>query len=173
MNFIIRSSHLIPGTVEIVDLRMVLCHQCLHTAQHFTLGFEKTTFNEACFLCNREWFERYKLYILKQPWLENILPRDVVYISGPVSGIKDNNFPAFYLMEQVLLQKKCRVLNPVRYEPGAMNLTYEQYMRRDIKMVCDATAMVALLGWSDSKGAIIEYSIADFLNIPVYHEIKL
>lgn len=89
-----------------------------------------------------------------------------VYISGPMTGHKDNNYPAFFEAEERLKKMGFDVINPARNTPPEP-ATWEAFMRMAIKQVCDADAVVMLDGWRKSIGATTEVSIADVINIPV------
>lgn len=90
-----------------------------------------------------------------------------IYISGPVTGIEDNNRKAFH--EAVFLWE-CQgwnAINPLETEPE--NPTWELCLRKDIALLlgCDAIAM--LPGWMDSRGARLEHFIARQLCMTVYN----
>ena len=63
------------------------------------------------------------------------------------------------------------------YEPvNPMALNHEHdgswhsYMRQDVKALCDCDAIYMLTNWADSKGAIIEHTIAMYLGMRVVYE---
>lgn len=93
---------------------------------------------------------------------------DVVYIAGPMSGKPLYNYPAFYslagLVEKIF---GCKVLNPARQPDG---LTYEEYMQRALRDVNEATAVIMLNGWSESRGACQEWNRASDLRLKIYYE---
>ena len=57
------------------------------------------------------------------------------------------------------------VINPAKkgIVPG---YRWEDYMKDDIKLLCDCDAIYFLKNWTDSKGAIMEHEIAKQLSIP-------
>lgn len=88
-----------------------------------------------------------------------------VYISGKISGLSEkvykNNFNS---AELYLTGLGYDVVNPVSY--GLIpNGTWKDYMRRDIKLLCDCDYIYLLEGWEDSDGASLEKLIADNLEI--------
>lgn len=90
-----------------------------------------------------------------------------IYISGPMSGYDDMNFPAFFSAEEKLKKIGFDTINPASIGKNS-DWTWEDYMRRDIKSMMDADIIVTLSGWEGSKGAAIEVKIAKSLGIPVY-----
>jgi hypothetical protein len=94
--------------------------------------------------------------------------KKVAYISGPMSGYPDWNFPAFHEAEENLRSLGYRVLNPARNFGGRTDLPREKYMREDITMLLEADTVFALPGWGASRGAQLEIAIAHALGIPVY-----
>jgi len=125
---------------------------------------------ERCAKCYPEWSMQLSVAAFAQPWLKEINKVDVIYISGPMTGLPNNNEQAFYRMEDILLRYGCQVFSPARYANGEETFTYAQLMRRDIKMLCHCTKVVALLGHENSKGAKIELAVAQICEIPIYYE---
>lgn len=91
---------------------------------------------------------------------------DVVYISGPMSGMPNANREAFMAAERFLMQTcGCRVLNPTYMPDG---LSYRDYMAHALQLMQHATKMALLPGWSNSTGVAIELAIAERDKIPVF-----
>jgi hypothetical protein len=91
-----------------------------------------------------------------------------VYVSGPMTGIKDFNYPAFECAELFF-----KNLGAVVYSPHKAPCfkSWEDYMRYDIKMLCDCEYIFMLEGWENSKGAKIEKYIAESIGIKtIYHD---
>lgn len=88
-----------------------------------------------------------------------------VYISGRITGLSEkvykNNFNS---AELYLTSLGYDVVNPVAYDT-IQNGTWEDYMRRDIKLLCDCDYIYLLEGWEASDGASLEKLIADNLKI--------
>ncbi|GLG01699.1 hypothetical protein Alches_17390 [Alicyclobacillus hesperidum subsp. aegles] len=87
-----------------------------------------------------------------------------VYISGPMSGLPEYNFPAFFRAADAIRQQGDEPINPAEGAPEGW--TWEQYMRRALRMLLDADAVVMLPGWQQSQGARLEYVIAQQLGMP-------
>lgn len=88
-----------------------------------------------------------------------------VYISGPITGLSEkvykNNFNS---TELYLTGLGYDVINPVSY-PTNPEWKWEDYMKRDIKLLCDCDYIYLLEGWQASDGASLEYVIAKNLGI--------
>lgn len=147
---------------------MVLCQK--HLKEWAGMVEHNGTTEDSCFQCDKEWYERFLDKLKKQLWLEDIKPTDAVYISGPMTGLPDLNRPAFHLMEYILRQTGCTILSPARYLPGEENLSHQEYMERDIKMVLDSDKMVVLNGAENSIGAGVEMTVAKSIGCVIYHE---
>ena len=92
--------------------------------------------------------------------------KKTTYISGPMTGLPDLNFPAFHAAEKKLADMGYDVRNPadVGEVPGK---SWEWYMRQDLRMLCDCDAIYMLRGWQNSRGAHLELHIAHRLGMEV------
>lgn len=82
-----------------------------------------------------------------------------VYIAGPMTGLPEFNFPAFNAMAEVLRADGWHVENPA--EHGHVDgAEWADYLRYDISRLSTCSAMMLLPGWSSSRGARLEVSIA-------------
>lgn len=97
------------------------------------------------------------------------------YISGPMSGIKDYNKPAFKQVESILRANGYKTANPASIEmPKIVGFTDKQIwvwcMKKALRMMLKCDTIVLLPGWTKSKGAkverwigmILEYRIEEF-----------
>lgn len=89
-----------------------------------------------------------------------------VYISGPITGIANNNINEFSRMASLLHSLGHEPVNPHEVLKFDVNLSWSDYMKADIKALMDCDAYVLLDGWGDSRGARIEKRLADDLGIP-------
>ena len=87
------------------------------------------------------------------------------YISGPMTGLPDLNFPAFHAAAALLRSQGHDVVNPAEICDATMPWT--DCMRADIKALCDCDTIYLLPGWENSKGAHLELHIAHRLDIRV------
>lgn len=89
----------------------------------------------------------------------------ILYISGPMTGIADHNFPAFREAAARLRAAGYEVSDPsVR---GIIDgWSWEDYLRADIRDLMDCDAVALLPGWLESRGASLEVYVAKQLAIP-------
>lgn len=82
-----------------------------------------------------------------------------VYISGPMTGIPDHNYPLFNQTAKELRAKGYGVVNPAETSTPTGS-PWETYMRDAITrmMVCDT--ILLLPGWENSRGACLEERLA-------------
>ena len=81
----------------------------------------------------------------------------IIYIAGPMSGIKDFNRPLFNMVAGELTEQGHSALNPATLPDG---LSQGQYMQICLPMVAVADELVMLPGWEQSEGAYIEFLLA-------------
>jgi hypothetical protein len=102
---------------------------------------------------------------------------NLVYISGPVTGIPEYNFPAFKLAESYLRKQGYRTINPADIARGVFERIekpqWKDFMRVDLKYLIKCDAIYMLVGWKKSRGARIEHFIAKILEMEiVYQEVE-
>lgn len=91
---------------------------------------------------------------------------DGVYLSGPMSGLQDLNFPAFHAAAKELRANGHRVISPAEINaahPGE----WASCMRADIRALCDCETLALLPGWESSRGAHLELHIAHRLGLKI------
>ena len=93
-----------------------------------------------------------------------------IYISGPMSGIRDHNFPAFHAEAKRLRELGYDVVNPAELHDGETHHPHCFYMRTDIALVTTVEAIVLLDGWEKSLGACAEMHVAMVCGVGVFHE---
>lgn len=89
-----------------------------------------------------------------------------IYISGPMTGLPELNFPAFNAAAHRLRALGHQVVNPAEVNPDT-TMTWEQCMRADIKALCDCDTIALLPGWEASRGAHLEVHVAHRLGLTV------
>lgn len=94
-----------------------------------------------------------------------------LYLSGPMTGLPDLNYPAFINAAHGLRAIGHEVYNPAEWENnnngGQFNLlfAFQDYCHYIIRI---ADAVVTLPGWEKSPGATAETSLARAISKPVY-----
>ena len=89
-----------------------------------------------------------------------------VYLSGPMTGIQDFNFPAFNAEAARLRAAGLQVVNPAEINPDT-TMSWHECMRADIKALCDCDTLALMPGWESSQGAHLELHIAHRLGLRV------
>lgn len=96
-------------------------------------------------------------------------PHRSVYISGPMTGFPDFNFPAFNAAAERWRHAGWDVINPAEEFEGRTDLEREVYLRRDIENLLRVDGLALLPGWADSKGARLELAIAQELGLSIFN----
>ena len=89
-----------------------------------------------------------------------------VYLSGPMTGYTDHNFPAFNAEAARLRALGIEVVNPAEINPDE-TLSWQECLRADVKALCDCAVLALLPGWQNSQGAHLELHIAHRLGIQI------
>lgn len=89
-----------------------------------------------------------------------------VYLSGPMTGIPEHNFPAFRAHAAALRAQGYDVVSPAEIEEGD---SWEKCLRLDIRELCTCDAIALMPGWEGSKGANLELHVAHRLGMQVMH----
>lgn len=95
-----------------------------------------------------------------------------LYVAGPMSGLPENNYPAFHAAADQLRELGYLVENPAENTLGD-GATWHQYMRAGIKQLMRCDAIVMLPGWTESRGAKTEFMIAVNLDMRAFELDKL
>jgi hypothetical protein len=91
----------------------------------------------------------------------------MIYLSGPMTGYPEFNYPAFRKAATVLRMQGLEVFDPSECFDGDQGLSKEVYMREDIAAVLKASIVVVLDGWEQSPGARLEVEVAKAIGVPV------
>lgn len=92
-------------------------------------------------------------------------PMRRIYVSGPMTGLPDLNFPAFHAEAARLRALGYEVVNPAELNPAGAS--WADCMRTDIAALMTCDALVLLPGWADSNGAMVELQLAHRLGMRV------
>jgi len=90
-----------------------------------------------------------------------------IYISGPMTGIPEHNFPAFNAEADRLRALGYDVVNPVDLNPVEAQHSWHECLRNDLKELLDCDTIAMLDGWMDSNGAHLEMHVAHRVGIKV------
>lgn len=88
----------------------------------------------------------------------------IIYIAGPMTGLKDFNRESFYLAELALKEQGHEVRNPACLPTDWTR--YEDYIEVSVVMLGQCEAVVFLPGSDKSKGAKYERDLAERRSIP-------
>lgn len=88
-----------------------------------------------------------------------------IYIAGPMTGIAELNFPAFHAAAAHLRSLGHTVINPAELNPDPA-ADWLACMRVDIAALVTCDAVALLVGYSASRGAMIEFGLAEDLGLP-------
>lgn len=91
----------------------------------------------------------------------------MIYLSGPMTGLPEWNYPAFNEAAAYLRAKGYEVFNPAEIFGGETHLPREVYMKEDIRALLNCDTVMMLQGWQDSEGAKLEFQIAKQIGLPV------
>lgn len=107
-----------------------------------------------------------------------------IYVAGPMSGIKDCNYPAFFEAAEAFAEGGWRVFNPAQNDLDQFGslATVEQLVKEDrqgfIRHVLgqdlefitqEADAIAMLPGWETSLGARAEHATAVALGLQIIY----
>ncbi len=93
----------------------------------------------------------------------------VVYIAGPITGVKDYWAPFCENRWSLVREGVTRILDPTTLPEG---MTTEQYMRICFAMIDVADVVVMLPGWQGSNGATLESVYCRYIGKPVYDSVE-
>lgn len=89
-----------------------------------------------------------------------------IYLSGPMTGMPDLNFPAFNAQAARLRAKGLPAVNPVEINPDP-GMGWHQCMRRDLQALLSCEKLALLPGWQRSQGAHLEMHVAHRVGIEI------
>jgi nucleoside 2-deoxyribosyltransferase len=97
-----------------------------------------------------------------------------IYIAGPMTGLPDDNKPAFYAMEEKLKAMGYKVVNPARLTDEALktnpNMTRKDFYRQDFHALTECDGIMMIKGWVHSHGARFERQLALEIGCHIFYE---
>lgn len=94
-----------------------------------------------------------------------------LYLAGPMSGLPEHNYPAFHAAAVFYESQGYEVENPannVVTNPHEGEQLWAAFMRLSIPQMLRCDCVVALDGWEQSRGAVLELYLARQLGIPCF-----
>lgn len=88
-----------------------------------------------------------------------------LYVSGPMTGIVDFNYPAFAAATSKLRDAGHDVVDPSEALGGEQGHSWEEYLRKDLADVLTVDGVALLQGWQGSRGARLEVFVAGEVGI--------
>ena len=101
-----------------------------------------------------------------------MVTKKTIYLSGPMSGIPNFNFPTFNFWEKYFTSQGYKVINPARQMFGITWLPWEFYIIYDmfILWITRPTHIFMLQNWELSTGAQIEILFCNKKNAKILYE---
>jgi len=90
-----------------------------------------------------------------------------LYIAGPMTGLPEFNYPAFFTAADRLELAGFEVINPARIEGREGCSSWLDYMRASLVDIAACDGIATLPGWGESRGAALEVLIVRSLDLPV------
>lgn len=92
-----------------------------------------------------------------------------IYVSGPMTGLPEYNYPAFNYLAAELRADGHEVCNPAEFFGGDATRTRAEYIRESVVQLLECDMVVTLPGWELSEGACLEIQLAKELEYPIIH----
>lgn len=89
-----------------------------------------------------------------------------IYLSGPMSGLPEHNYPAFNAAAARLRAQGHDVVNPAELNPDA-STDWHACLRRDIAALTTCNTLALMPGWEHSQGAHLELDVAHRLGLHI------
>lgn len=87
-------------------------------------------------------------------------PTNTFYLSGPMTGYEEYNFPRFHEAAAHLRKIGFQVFNPAESFEGRTDISWTTYMEHDFEAILDSAAVIVLEGWEKSLGSVLEVVVA-------------
>ncbi|PJE24758.1 MAG: hypothetical protein CK431_04495 [Mycobacterium sp.] len=96
-------------------------------------------------------------------------PTGPIYISGPMTGVAEHNYPAFSDMAARLRDIGADVISPHELSNPDDSADWSWFLRRDIAELVKCQSIVLLDNWIHSRGAKLERYIARQLGMQIFY----
>lgn len=93
-----------------------------------------------------------------------------IYLSGPMSGLPEFNYPAFAKYAARYRAEGMTVMSPHEMDGGDTTKPWAFYLRNDITLLASGTIerIYLMPGWHQSRGANLEKTVGEALGIALY-----
>lgn len=95
-----------------------------------------------------------------------------IYISGKITGLSEKAAKNKFAEAETQLKGMypgCEIINPMEINHDHDG-SWINYMKQDIKALMDCDSIFMLTNWQESKGAIVEYTLAKGLGYKIIHQ---
>ena len=89
------------------------------------------------------------------------------YLAGPMTGLPQFNYGQFHCAAADLRERGLTVVNPAELFDGDTGHDRKHYIREGIRALLDCDQLVLLPGWINSRGALLELSIAQQIGLRI------
>lgn len=94
-----------------------------------------------------------------------------VYLSGPMGGLPDHNFPAFARAAARLRDMNYEVVSPheIKHKDNGVpgSIAWGDYLRQDLIEMLTCDGIIIMPGWERSRGATLELHVATQVGMSV------
>lgn len=94
------------------------------------------------------------------------------YLSGPMSGIEDSNYPEFERVMTLLRERGMTIVSPHEDVPVSPEHSWADYLKRDLLKLVSCDGIILMHGWSKSRGARLELGVALELSMRVMYLVE-
>lgn len=97
------------------------------------------------------------------------------YLAGPMRGIPDGNFPLFDRVAHYLRVQGEEIVSPAEHDREVYGSHDEaaEHLKDiilwDLAAVAECDGLILLPGWEKSYGCAVEYALARFLGLEIWH----
>lgn len=95
-----------------------------------------------------------------------------IYLSGPMTGLPEFNFPAFNAESARLAALGYDVVNPATLNPDP-GTPWNECMRNDLRELLTCDALALLPGWARSSGAHLEMHVAHRVGMEIVQAVDI
>ena len=93
-----------------------------------------------------------------------------IYLSGPMKGYVENNYPLFHNVTTQLRNKGHVVYNPAEFKHNEGIFPIRKAFAEYCKFICEEACSIVLLpGWEKSLGVSAELALAKNCKLNIYY----